>query len=444
MAVPQGWFWATDPNGTSLPGGWRYGKDGKPSTSDPGGSAHPAGVWAQHNGTWDYREGGAAKPAPGGLAPQRVIPAGWKPPAAPAPATQAAVSSPAAAVQAITTPAPAKPAPSAPAPSAPAPTSAAAPTGNAGNWQAGFGAKGDLAPGATAVAKAGGGTLENSITSVTGGNATGTAGSSYLDQALSGVAPVPRTEAELAEARRAAFLGASDSMAGIRAVRSILADEVKRRGGTPTAEPQATVKGLEAQIASAQVAPGIRYGKGGQWETTNDKAGEQATLDAMSFEKHPVIAQTPVSGTPVSGSAVGDQAMVGFGIRDRVLAPSGNLPQATVNDYLSSDAFKGKLRASDQPLNEVAKWQLGTQPLAAPREDAGRDATLAAFAAQGVPRPAGAGEAVLAAMAGNAAGTRGGMFKPGNTVMLPELDPTKLKPLGIGGFVSSPSAWGYG
>jgi hypothetical protein len=237
-------------------------------------------------------------------------------------------------------------------------------------------------------------------------------------------------------------------MAGIRAVRGILADEVKRRGGTPTAEPQATVKGLEAQIASAQVAPGITYGKGGQWETTNDKAGEQATLDAMSFEKHPLAPGTQVDSSGVAQNpaapAVGDQAMVGFGIRDQVLAPSGNLPQATVNNYLSSDTFKQKLRASDQPLNEIAKWQLGTQPIAAPREDAGRDATLAAFAAQGVPRPAGAGEAVLASMAGTAAGTRGGQFKPGNTVMLPQLDPTKLKPLGIGGFVSSPSAWGYG
>jgi hypothetical protein len=126
------------------------------------------------------------------------------------------------------------------------------------------------------------------------------------------------------------------------------------------------------------------------------------------------------------------------------LAPPGGLPQGTLNDYLHSDAFTKKLRASDQPLNEIAQWQLTQQPITAPREDPGRDAMHAAFAAQGETPPTTAGQAVLAAGAGSAFGTRSGQFLPGATMNLPQLDPNKLPPRNRFNYTSTPSAWGYG
>jgi hypothetical protein len=103
-----------------------------------------------------------------------------------------------------------------------------------------------------------------------------------------------------------------------------------------------------------------------------------------------------------------------------------------MNDYLQSDTFKGRVRAMAEPIKDVAKWQLNGLSTPAPRTDPGRDGMLAAFAAQGEAAPTTAGEAVLAAGASNAFGTRGGQFKPGNTVNLGQLDPRQLPPLGRG------------
>jgi hypothetical protein len=244
-----------------------------------------------------------------------------------------------------------------------------------------------------------------------------------------GVGPVASptgasSDADIAARRRAAFLNSSDSMAGIRAVKGILADEVSRRGGTPAAAHQQTVKGLEAQIANARPAEGLGYGSDGNWTASDDKAGEEATVNAMSFAKHPYRPQA--AETPAVAAA-----------------PPGGLPQLRMNDYMQSDAFKNKLRTTDQPLNEIASWQVHQQPTSVPREEAGRDARLAAFAAVGDAAPTTPGMAVLAAGSGNAFGTRGGQFKPGNTVELAQLDPSQLPPRFRYGYQSGPSIMGY-
>ena len=257
-----------------------------------------------------------------------------------------------------------------------------------------------------------------------------------------GVAMDPET---LAARRRAAFLNATDSMSGIKAVRGLLADEIaKRSAGTVSASANSSVKGLEGQLAALPVAPGrqplngIGRDEKGSLIASNDKTGEDMTLRMMQFTpsadgaQSASVAQAPVAMAPVP------------------TAPSGGLPQATVNNYLQSDGFKDRVRSTAEPIKDVAKWQLNGMSTPAPRTDPGRDGMLAAFAAQGEKAPTTPGEAVLAAGAGNAFGGRGGMFKPGNTVNLGQLDPSKLPPLGRGserrsnnyGAFNNPGNWG--
>jgi len=250
-----------------------------------------------------------------------------------------------------------------------------------------------------------------------------------LATALSGIQPAEDLETR----RRNAFLNSSDSMAGIRAVKSVLADEVTRRGGTPAAAHQATVRGLESQLAGLEPAKGLGYDDKGNWTASNDKAGEEATLNAMRFD-------APAAASGMSPSAIAQKA---FTSDTPQLAPSGNLPQAKVNDFLQSDSFKNRLRSTAQPLDQIAQWQLTPQAITAPRQDPGREQALAAFAAQGAPAPTTEGEAVLALGAGNAFGTRSGQFKPGNTVSLGLLNGSKLPPLNSTGHYSGYNPGNY-
>ena len=241
-----------------------------------------------------------------------------------------------------------------------------------------------------------------------------------LAQATNGIEPAA---GDLETRRRRAFLDSKDSMAGMRAVRGVLSDEVTRRGGTPAAANVATVRGLEGQLAKLGPAKGLGYDERGNWTASDDAAGEAATLQAMAF--------TP--GT-VSNDAAGDAAV----LQSMAFAPSGNLPQATANNYLQSDQFKNRVRSLDQPLNEVAPWQMTPQAITAPRQDPGREGMLAAYAARREAPPTTEGEAVLAIGAANPMGTRAGQFKPGNTVNLGHIDPTKLKPRNSTGYYSDP------
>jgi hypothetical protein len=241
-----------------------------------------------------------------------------------------------------------------------------------------------------------------------------------LAAATTGIEPAA---VDLETRRRRAFLDSKDSMAGMRAVRGVLSDEVTRRGGTPAAANVASVRGLEGQLAKLGPAKGLGYDGQGNWTASDDAAGEAATLQAMAF--------TP--GT-VSNDAAGDAAV----LQSMAFAPSGNLPQATANNYLQSDQFKNRVRSLDQPLNEVAPWQMTAQTITAPRQDPGREGMLAAYAARREAPPTTEGEAVLAIGAANPMGTRAGQFKPGNTVNLGHIDPTKLKPRNSTGYYSDP------
>ena len=261
-----------------------------------------------------------------------------------------------------------------------------------------------------------------------------------------------RSPEELESARRRAFLDSKDSMSGLRAVRNLLSEEVTNRGGAATGGTVTgsipSIAGLEAQLHKLGPAPGIQYDAKGNWITSNDEAGEKATFRAMAFPGASTGGAS-TSGASTGGASTPRQttaeraAAIGFDAATPNLAPSGGLPQAGINSYIQSDVFKNKLRASDIPLNEVAQWQLTAQPITAPRQDPGRDAKLAAFAATGDVPDSSPGEAVLAAGAGNAYGTRGGQFVPGATMNLGFLDTEKLPPLNSQGYYSSANPGNY-
>lgn len=251
-------------------------------------------------------------------------------------------------------------------------------------------------------------------------------GGNRLEQALSGIQPV---EQDLETRRRRAFLDGSDSMSGLKAMRGVLADELTARGGGDALAKGGaipSVKFLEAQIAKQGPAPGLGYDGNRNWTASNDKAGEEATLRAMAAD--------PAAATS-TGAGPGEIATTGFSGATPQLAAPGGLPQKAINDYMQT-ALRGKVSAGAQPLSEIADWQVTPQPIPALRMDTGREAALAAFAARGERAPTTPGEAVLAAGAGNAFGTRGGQFKPGNTLNLGHLDPEQLPPLNSSGYYS--------
>jgi len=239
--------------------------------------------------------------------------------------------------------------------------------------------------------------------------------------------PSWRSPEDLETARRRAFLDGSDSMAGLKAARQVLSDEVKARGGDVSGGGSIpSMKFLEGQLAKLGPAPGIKTGEGGAWEVPDTAEGEAATLRAMAFNGQEGTAKS----TP---NQIAENA---FDPATPQLAPSGNLPQAAVNAWMQT-GLREKLQASQLPFDQVAQWQVMPQPLPALRQEPGREQMLAAFAAKGEQAPTTEGEALLAVGAGNAFGGRGGQFKPGNTVNLGFLNPESLPPLNSSGHYSS-------
>ena len=244
--------------------------------------------------------------------------------------------------------------------------------------------------------------------------------------------------AQLNQRRRSAFLDAKDSMSGLAAVRGLLSEQAQARGADLSGGgPIPSVRFLEAQLAKNPARQSVA-------KTADLPEADRQVWGQMAFENQPItqviqgaggaVMEPPATATPaVSGGGLAPEqiAQAGFAAQEQII-PSG-APRAAVNGYMQS-ALKEKLRATQQPLNEVAQWQLTPQPIQAPRTDPGREAALAAFAARGEQPPTTEGMGLLAAGAGNAFGTRGGQFKPGNTVNLGFDDASKLPPLNSAGF----------
>lgn len=219
-----------------------------------------------------------------------------------------------------------------------------------------------------------------------------------------------RSDDELEAARRAAFLGGSDSMAGLKAMRGLLSDEARNRGiDLKDGGPIPSIRFLEQKLAGARRAP----------DTAN------VLRDNAQFPERPEFAGVPSVDTDANRSAIGD-ALTAQPLSDRPV--DSRLAASAVNAYLQSDQFKQKVRASQQPAWWPASWQSAPVAITAPRQEPGREAMLAAFGALGEQPLTTPGEAVLAVGAGNAFGTRGGQFKPGNTVNLGEIPKDKLPP----------------
>ena len=260
-------------------------------------------------------------------------------------------------------------------------------------------------------------------------------------------------DAELNQRRRSAFLDASDSMSGLKAVRGLLGEQAQARGADLAGGGSIpSIKFLEAQLAKNPA-------KTQATKTADLSQADQAVWGKMAFDNQPIgqviqgaggaVNEAPATGTPaLEGGGLSPSQIAGqsFAAATPELAPQAAIPsgapRAAVNAYMQT-ALKGKLQAGQQPLDQIAQWQLTPQPITAPRTDPGREAKLAAFAAQRETPPTTEGEALLAAGASNPFGTRGGLFKPGNTVNLGFADPSKLPPLNSTGHYSGANPGNY-
>lgn len=232
----------------------------------------------------------------------------------------------------------------------------------------------------------------------------------------------PRFQPDLATRRRAAFLGAADSMSGLKAVRSLLADEAKAQGADISAGGAIpSIRFLESEIAKRQ--PTVR-----EMPIAEVSDNDRQVFQQMQFPDNPItrVSEAVVPDWPGAQKAAGQQ-------------PSG-AARAVVDAYMRDELAK-KVRQSMPPLNEVAPWQTGGISITAPRTDPGRDAMLAAFAAKGEQPPSTPGEAFGRLAASAPLGGRNGQFKQGNSYVLGHVDPRLLPPLGSSGLRISGSGF---
>jgi len=246
-------------------------------------------------------------------------------------------------------------------------------------------------------------------------------------QALKGLDPAGSAAftpgpSALEEKRRRAFLDAPDTAAGMRNVRSLLAQEAGLGAG-----PQwnRSVKELEAAAGRAEMAraftalppspgggavaaaPGVRG-----FQTKADLA-PQANRQAAAIPDQP------------AGRGLNRTAMAAAFRSPQLVASSGEALAAAFNNQLQG-AGADAARRSAVPLSVPASD--GRVSYFAPGKQGDTERALAAAAAIGEQFPITEGQLALAAQ--NAGGMgRGGRFKPGNTMPLPQLDPSMLPPL---------------
>lgn len=233
----------------------------------------------------------------------------------------------------------------------------------------------------------------------------------------------PRTAEQLEAARRSAFLGAKDSMAGIKAVQSLMGEELARRGvEAPDGRP--SIRYLEGMLAK-HPAKGITTDGQGRWTVPDSAAGSQATLAAMQFLPAAAPAQLPASGVPaptqppltnaeLAASPASAPSLLGSNARERMDA---FMRHAT--------GLKGQLSAA--PLSQPASLE-PPQPVAVPSNGRGQ-AAMAAAAAAGVELPPSPTQNAAFA---RPIGSRDGQGKRGATRPIPQLsfeETMKLPPL---------------
>ena len=276
----------------------------------------------------------------------------------------------------------------------------------------------------------------------------------------------PRFQPDLATRRRAAFLNASDSMSGLKAVRSLLADEARAQGADISAGGAIpSIRFLENEIAKRQ--PMVR-----DISIAEASENDRQVFQQMQFPDNPITRvsevtvpawgqpSTPAGPVPIGQLPAGDRAVfrqmqfpgqpITQVMRGGTAGAPVNQPAATplpsgagraVIDAYMRDELANKVRQSTPPLSEVAPWQTASVNYAAPRTDPGRDGMLAAFAAKGEKPPSTPGEAFGRLAAAAPLGGRGGQFKEGNSFRLGHVDPRLLRPMGSSGLRISGSAY---
>lgn len=225
----------------------------------------------------------------------------------------------------------------------------------------------------------------------------------------------------LDEKRRRAFLDAPDSAAGMRNVRSMLAQEAGLGAGPHW---NRSVKDLEAAAGRGAMtraftaAPPVQGGAvaaapAARGFAMNEDLAPQANRQAAAIPDQP--AGRGLDRARVAAAFGGPQ----------LVAPSGGSLAAAFNNQLQG-AVREATRKSAVPLSQPVGD--GRVSYFAPGQEGETARLLAAAAAAGEEFPITDGQLALAAQVAGAMG-RGGQFKPGNTMPLPLLDRASLPPL---------------
>jgi hypothetical protein len=174
-----------------------------------------------------------------------------------------------------------------------------------------------------------------------------------------GMTADPRYAPDLEGRRRAAFLGASDSMAGLKAVRGVLGDELRNLGGDPAAGgPIPSIRFLEGEIAKRREAAA------GVVPVEQLSQADQDVWKQMAFEGRPIgkvqrgRGPVPVGQLPENDQNVWNQmafegqpiAMVQQG---RAIQPSG-MPVAQAG---ATAVPVGQLSQADQDVWEQMAFE---------------------------------------------------------------------------------------
>lgn len=246
-----------------------------------------------------------------------------------------------------------------------------------------------------------------------------------------------RTQEDLDLARRRAVLDSDDSAAGVKAVRGLLMDEARNRG---------------IDISGGGSIPAIKFLEQQLAKSNANRNGQSPAVSLPAEQRQAIETAGDAAGkVAFAPGAVMPQANYGSGAVPSLVAPPANAneianagnaagarafaPQAVMDTYVQTIVAE-RARAGQDPPGQTASWQSAPVSIMAPRQEPGREAMLAAYAALGEKPLTTPGEAVLAVGASNAYGTRGGQFKPGNTVNLGEIPADKLPPRNSTGYYS--------
>jgi len=235
---------------------------------------------------------------------------------------------------------------------------------------------------------------------------------------------------ELDERRRRAFLDAPDSLSGANAVRQVLSDELRSRGGQPQGgQPQ----GGQSQGGQPQGGhPGIRFLDAALGRLPQPPFNPDDAYRAGKAQQAAPVGFTGSAGSGTAGSGIAGE---GAGPTGAGLAGAAPVVSREDIDRWMSDPAGLRARFVSDPLSTPV--DLRQKPIVISDDgSAYRSAFAAAGASLGVkPQTTPAERAFLSGvLGGRDPGTKGD-----RTRRLPMIDPATLPPVNSAGYAFSPS-----